>query len=165
MVVTFLEMTERPPPSIQAAPREKIALMRVEKPSAHFYRYLYDAVGNKYFWVDRKKIDDAALDLILSAPSLELYVLYVGGAPAGMAEIDFHKPGIAQLAYFGLIEEAIGRGLGHFFLSQTVSLCWNRPIHKILVNTCTLDHPRALPLYQRMGFKACGREDRYIELL
>ena len=35
---------------------------------------------------------------------------------------------------------------------------------KLLVNTCTLDHPRALPLYQKMGFLAYAREDRYIEL-
>ena len=41
---------------------------------------------------------------------------------------------------------------------------WLQPIGKLLVNTCTLDHPRALPLYQRMGFVPYSREDRYIEL-
>ena len=60
--------------------------------------------------------------------------------------------------------EALGRGLGHFFLQQSVSICWSHPIQKILVNTCTLDHPRALPLYQRLGFTPYAREDRYVEL-
>ena len=31
---------------------------------------------------------------------------------------------------------------------------WSHPIPRLTVNTCTLDHPRALPLYQRMGFRA-----------
>jgi hypothetical protein len=41
---------------------------------------------------------------------------------------------------------------------------WSQPISKLLVNTCTLDHPRALPLYQRMGFKPYAREERFVEL-
>jgi ribosomal protein S18 acetylase RimI-like enzyme len=28
------------------------------------------------------------------------------------------------------------------------------------VNTCTLDHPRALALYQRLGFTPIAREER-----
>jgi hypothetical protein len=41
---------------------------------------------------------------------------------------------------------------------------WTHGIPKFKVNTCTLDHPRALPLYQRLGFVPYAREDRYIEL-
>src|ERR1043166_3988895 len=60
--------------------------------------------------------------------------------------------------------EAVGRGLGFFFLNQSIALAWANPISKLLVNTCTLDHPRALPLYQRAGFEPYPREDRYSEL-
>ena len=69
-----------------------------------------------------------------------------------------------NLAYFGLMPEAVGQRLGYFFLYHAVMNAWLRPISKLLVNTCTLDHPRALPLYQRMGFVPYSREDRYIEL-
>jgi hypothetical protein len=41
---------------------------------------------------------------------------------------------------------------------------WAQPISKLLVNTCTLDHPRALPLYQRLGFTPYSREERFVEL-
>jgi hypothetical protein len=58
----------------------------------------------------------------------------------------------------------IGRGAGAYFLHQSIQLCWTKPISTLLVNTCTLDHPRALPLYQKMGFVPYAREDRYIEL-
>jgi GNAT superfamily N-acetyltransferase len=60
--------------------------------------------------------------------------------------------------------EYLGRGLGFFFLRQSIEIAWAKPISKFLVNTCTLDHPRALPLYQRAGFVPYSREDRYIEL-
>jgi len=164
MTVTFLEMRQRPSGLVPPQPRGKIAILRAEKPSVHFYRYLYDTVGKDYVWVDRKKLDDVALAKILDAPTLELYVLYAEGAPAGMAELDFADPKVAHLAYFGLMPEAIGRGLGTYFLYQACAICWSRPITNLLVNTCTLDHPRALPMYQRVGFVPYAREDRYIEL-
>ena len=41
---------------------------------------------------------------------------------------------------------------------------WLQPIERLTVNTCTLDHPRALPLYQRLGFTAYNREERFVEL-
>jgi GNAT superfamily N-acetyltransferase len=121
-------------------------------------------VGDKYFWVDRKKLSDGALAEIIHAPSNQLYVLYTEGTPAGMAELDLRADGTANIAYFGLMPEATGKRLGYFFLYQTCMSAWEQPITKLLVNTCTLDHPRALPLYQRMGFRPYSREERFVEL-
>ena len=163
-VVTFLEMDARPSTPPRPHPPGKIALLRAETPPVHFYRYLYDTIGKAHYWVDRKKLSDAALKVLLDDPAVHLYVLYADGCPAGMAELDFRSPTTGQLAYFGLMPEYIGRGLGHYFLVQSVLNAWAEPIKKLLVNTCTLDHPRALPLYQRVGFAAYTREDRYIEL-
>jgi GNAT superfamily N-acetyltransferase len=163
-VVTFLELLSRPSALPPAQPKVKLAIVRAERPPVHFYRYLYDAVGHDYKWVDRKKLSDAALAEIVQDPRVELYVLYVEGAPAGMAELDFREDGIGQLAYFGLIPEFLGRRLGFFFLYHASLNAWSRPISKLLVNTCTLDHPRALPLYQRVGFVPYSREERYIEM-
>jgi GNAT superfamily N-acetyltransferase len=162
-VVTFLEMNGRPT-AMTAVPRGKIAIIRAEHPPVHFYRYLYDTIGRDYFWVDRKKVDDKQLASIIQDPLVELYVLHVDGNPAGMAELDFRRHDIGQLAYFGLLPEFIGRGLGMFFLHQADLLAWSKPIDKLLVNTCTLDHPRALPMYQRAGYVPYAREDRYVEL-
>ncbi|HEY5238233.1 MAG TPA: GNAT family N-acetyltransferase [Rhizomicrobium sp.] len=163
MTVTFLEMMAKPATLAPPQPKGKIAILRAENPPLHFYRYLYHEVGREYYWVDRKKLDDDALAAVLHAPQLELYVLYVDGCPAGMAEIDFRDGHTANLAYFGLIPEYVGRGLGFFFLYQAVAIAWARPISRLLVNTCTLDHARALPLYQRMGFEPYAREQRYVE--
>ena len=164
MVVTFLEMTAKPSALPPPMPRGKVAIMRANHPPVHFYRYLYDTIGDAYFWVDRRKLSDAALGALVQDAEVELHVLYLDGNPMGMAELDMRDAATGQLAYFGLMPEAVGKRLGYFFLYHAVANAWARPISKLLVNTCTLDHPRALPLYQRLGFTAYSREDRYIEL-
>jgi GNAT superfamily N-acetyltransferase len=164
MTVTFLEMRGRPAALPPPPPKGKVAILRAEMPPVHFYRYLYDLIGGPYLWVDRRKLDDAALADIIHDPMVELYVLYVGGCPAGMAEVDFRKTGVGQISYFGLMPDFIGKHFGYFFLYHTVANAWAHGITTLLVNTCTLDHPRALTLYQRMGFAPYSREDRFIEL-
>jgi GNAT superfamily N-acetyltransferase len=164
MTVTFLEMTAKPTAPPPPLPKGKIAFMRVEKPTAHFYRYLYEIIGQKYFWVDRLKVTAEQLTEIIQAPAMLIYVLYTDGAPAGLAEIELKGDGSANIAYFGLIPEAIGRRLGFFFLYHACMSAWTQPIARLTVNTCTLDHPRALPLYQRMGFVPFSREERFVEL-
>lgn len=163
-VVTFLEMKARPTAVPPPQPKGKIALLRAQNPPVHFYRYLYDAIGRGYHWVDRKKLTDSQLEALLADDRVELYVLYVDGCPAGMAELEFRDTATANLAYFGLMPDYVGRRLGYFFLYHTAAIVWGRPISRFLVNTCTLDHPRALPLYQRLGFVPYSREDRFIEL-
>jgi GNAT superfamily N-acetyltransferase len=164
MTVTFLEMKSKPPALPPPQPKGKIAILRAENPPVHFYRYLYNTIGEPYLWVDRRKLTDEALAAIIRHPQVELYVLYVDGCPAGMAELEFKDAASGQVAYYGLMPEFVGRGLGYFFLYHAVSIAWSRPITSLLINTCTLDHPRALPLYQRMGFVPYSREERYIEL-
>jgi GNAT superfamily N-acetyltransferase len=166
MTVTFLEMTQKPaglPPPVPMQAR--IALLRCEKPTAHFYRYLYDTVGGPYLWVDRKKLSPESLTAVIQDPRNALYVLYADGAPAGLAELDLRKGETVNIAYFGLMPEAIGRRLGHYFLYQTVMNAWALGAARVTVNTCSLDHPRALPLYQRLGFSAYAREERFVELI
>jgi len=164
MVVTFLEMKTKPLTSPPPIPRSKVAILKAVEPPTHFYRYLYDTIGEEYYWVDRRKVNAETLSGIISHHDNELYVLFADGCPAGMAELDMRDASTGQLAYFGLMPEAIGKRLGYFFLYHAVMNAWARPISRLLVNTCTLDHPRALPLYQRLGFVPYSREDRYIEL-
>ena len=165
MTVTFLEMTAKPSAIPPPMPKGKIAFLRAENPPVHFYRYLYDTVGGKYFWVDRRKLSDDKLAEIVQAPSTHIYILYTDGTPGGMAELDFRADGSANIAYFGLMPEAQGRHLSFFFLYHTCMNAWTHPITRLTVNTCTLDSPRALPLYQRMGFSPYSREERFVELL
>jgi GNAT superfamily N-acetyltransferase len=114
--------------------------------------------------VDRKRLTPEGLIEVIHDPLNRLYVLYTDGSPTGMAELDLRKAGTANISYFGLMPEAIGKRLGYFFLYHTCMNAWLEPIQRLTINTCTLDHPRALPLYQRMGFRPYDRQERFVEL-
>ena len=83
-IVTHLEMLAEPRLPPCPRPLGKYALMRAENPPVHFYRYLYDAVGRDYVWVNRKRLSDQALIDIIQHPDVAIYVLYCGGVPAGL---------------------------------------------------------------------------------
>jgi GNAT superfamily N-acetyltransferase len=155
--VTYLEMFERPPPIPAPPPLGKLALMRAESCTVSFYRYLYKTVGTPWVWYVRRELSDAALAALLARPTTEIFVLYVGGVPAGFFELDAADPRETLLAYFGLAPDFIGRRLGPFLLNAAIEQAWSRPIERFWVHTCTFDHPRALPLYQRAGFVVYAR--------
>jgi len=154
VTITYLEMRKPParPPAHPPTLREKIALLRAERPTVGFYRYLYCAVGGPWRWYERNALSDDELAAIVQDESVEIYVLYVAGAPAGYAEIDFRRMPDIELAYFGLIEDYIGRGLGRYMLDWAVDTAWTRSPERLWVHTCTLDHPSALAVYQKAGF-------------
>lgn len=163
ITVTHLEMLEDPHNAVPPPPHSQIALIRADDPPVHFYRYLYQTVGADYVWVDRLKLSDEALVEIIQDPAVELYVLHVNGCPAGYVELDFRKMPDAELAFMGLIPEIIGKGFGRYLLTQAISLAWLHSPKRLFVQTCTLDHPRALGLYQRCGFVPYAQELGIIE--
>jgi GNAT superfamily N-acetyltransferase len=156
VTITYLEMTARPKTPRVPLPFEfdggKLMLLKAEKPPVHFYRYLYDAVGRSYHWVDRKRFTDAQLLENIHHESVEISVLYANGAPAGYFELDYRNKNRCDLSYFGLVPEFTGRRLGPYMLSAAIDAAWTREIDRMTVNTNTLDHPKALSMYQRMGF-------------
>lgn len=160
-VITYLKMESRPSHPPPPRPLLRTAILQAENPTVHFYRYLYDTIGRDYLWVDRRKWSDEKVAENIGE-GVELYVLYVAGVPAGMAELDFRTADECTLAYFGLMPEFINRGIGPWFLREAVDIAWQQPIAKLLVNTNTLDHSRALATYQRAGFEPCAREERNI---
>ncbi len=151
-VITYLEMRAAPKRLSGPPPLPDTAIRRLEQPSATAYRFLYDGVGEPWLWHERRRLDEAGLKRIIHDPHLEILVLTCAGRVAGFAELDHRQPPACRLAYFGLLPDFIGRGLGFWFLSRTIAHAWNRHPGRLLVNTCTLDHPAAMPLYLRAGF-------------
>ena len=151
-VVTYLEMTE-PAPATRPWPEGDFRIERLRRPSVRFYRYLYDAVGGDWLWVNRKFEPDATLKAELDDPWVEVHLLSEGGVPAGYGELDRRREGEVKVQYFGLVPEAVGRGLGRWFLQQITTRAWRSRPRRVWVHTCDLDHPRALANYQACGFR------------
>jgi ribosomal protein S18 acetylase RimI-like enzyme len=161
---TYLEMTAPPSGRPVAAPTTRLALLRLERPDIGFYRYLYDAVGRPWKWVDRKRLDDESLATVIRDDRVEIYVLYAEGNPAGYAELDRRSPPDIELAYFGLTPPFIGRGLGRYLLDCAIRTAWTNDPARLWVHTCTEDHPHALSLYQRHGFRAYAQETTFLDI-
>ena len=164
VAVTYLEMTERPRLSQVLHPAETtIALLRAHNPPLPFYRFLYDTVGEPWLWYERRVMADAALARVIEDERVEIYVLYAEGAPAGFAELDRRQGSEIELAYFGMMPFFIGRGLGRYLLAWAIERAWSYEPRRLWVNTCNLDHPKALPLYQQLGFKPYRQEKKVID--
>jgi GNAT superfamily N-acetyltransferase len=164
LTITYLEMTERPPhPHVVPPHRLKLSLLRAHQPTVGFYRFLYNSVGEPWLWYERRVMSDDDLARIIQDDRVEIYVLYVDGVPAGFAELDLRTPPNIELAYFGLMPDFIGRGLGRYLLTWAIDTSWNHEPERLWVNTNTLDHAKALPLYQRCGFRPYKQEHVVID--
>jgi GNAT superfamily N-acetyltransferase len=162
--ITHLEMTARPVYRLPAPMGPQLAVMRAATMPLHFYRYLYEQVGRPHHWEMRRRMGDAALSSIIHATTTLIDVLYVDGAPAGFVEIDLSRaPEQAEIEYFGLMAEFQGRGLAKFFLSCAIHAAWEHDPRTLIIQTNSLDSPRALQLYQKMGFAAVGTSQAEIE--
>nr|WP_294524249.1 GNAT family N-acetyltransferase [uncultured Rhodopila sp.] len=151
VTVTFLRMDQAPREPAPALPHA-MQLVRVETPTVGFYRYLYNTVGNSYVWWLRRTTTDEELAALLRHRAVALFVLYAKGEPAGFFELDARAWPDINLSYFGLMPHAIGKGVGFAFLRRAVDEVWRAGAKGMTVNTCTADHPRALPTYGRAGF-------------
>lgn len=151
ITVYYLEMLA---PAIRSipAPREGMKVTHVPSPTVTYYRSLYNAVGEPYRWLSRRKISDEVLQSIIGGPQVEIHVLQIGGQSAGFAELDRRQPGEIELTQFGLTPEFIGQGLGRWFLQWTIDKAWSYAPKRFWLHTCTLDHPAALHNYVKAGF-------------
>lgn len=163
--ITWLELFHPPVrPSLQP-PVAGTEIVRALLPTVHFYRYLYDTVGAAWLWHRRRVMPDEELAAIVQAPTTDLRVLWVHGVPAGYAELSScHCPDV-ELAYFGLVPEFIGRGLGPWLLDWTIRHAFAKGATRLHLNTCDLDHPKALATYEAAGFQAYDRTEAFETLL
>jgi GNAT superfamily N-acetyltransferase len=141
-------------------------------PSA--YRQMYNRVGRPHFWYERNLLSDTELYMILRDKKVELFGLFKNTSQMMLSDAEWTQIGFAELdrradlrqvelAYFGLLPEYTGKGLGRMFLQRIVNHAWTYPgIRQLHVNTNTLDSPAALPLYQKVGFIVSSEKDIHL---
>jgi GNAT superfamily N-acetyltransferase len=152
VTVTFLRI-DMPPATPRLATPPDTTLVHVARPSVVFYRYLYDTVGAPHVWWLRRSLPDNSIAALLADPAINIHVLYRGGEPIGFFELDGRGRPDMNLSYFGLVPHVVGQGIGAWFLRAAVDEAFRGSGRGVTVNTCTADHPRALPTYLRAGFR------------
>jgi GNAT superfamily N-acetyltransferase len=154
---TYLEMRDasqlRPTPLPVGAKASRVS----DCPPA-FWRRLYGEVGRAYRWTDRLQWTDEEIVAYLTDPAIQLWVLTVDETTAGYFELRRYPDGVIEIAYFGLLPEFVGRGLGKALLSAAAAEAWRAGAVRVWLHTSTLDHPAALPNYLARGFEIFNRE-------
>jgi GNAT superfamily N-acetyltransferase len=164
---TYLELPDRSAFRGQsAAPPDDARVERIDPCSVSLYRALYRAVGERWHWRDQNRRSDAELQAHLDDPNVSMWGLHApsvvsredAGGYAGYVELVRRGDGEVEILYFGLVPEAIGHGLGGFLLVQAVEQAWTLGADRVVLNTCTLDAPQALPNYKARGFREVREE-------
>ncbi len=163
-IVTALEMLA-PPEGLRRLTPEgdvPIQLVRWKDCAPKKYRALYQRVGGPWLWWSRLVKSDDELAEILSDPRVQLYaVVDRARVEVGVLELDFRVGGQCEIAFFGLIPGATGKGLGKWLMRKALQMAWAPGISRVWLHSCTTDDPRAVPFYMTQGFVPFAR---YVEV-
>ena len=158
--VSYLQMSAAPAFDWPRQPSPDISVVVSKNPPTWYFFNLYAAVGSNYEWTDKYKLPRNEVDDFLSDLNVRLFTLFKNGWTAGFFVLDKRKVGICDLAYFGLVPEVIGYGYGDYLLKYAVKESWReKDVEFLTVNTNTLDHHNALPLYKKMGFELVNSQE------
>lgn len=159
VTVWHLEITD--PSGFQPSRRPlRLRLEPVSHPEPEFARYLYSSVGGPYGWADRLTWAAADWTARYADPRVELWVASEGVDPAGYFELERLAGDTVEIAYFGLLPHAVGKGHGGPLLSAAVERAWAMGARRVYLHTCSLDHPSALPNYEARGFRVFREDSR-----
>lgn len=155
--VTYLETTQPTLPPALYWGSERVSLERMTRPA---YLLLYRRVGEPLHWDQRLCMPEAELEALLYGDSLRLYVLRdVRGEALGFCEFDRSGFPQIELKNYGVVPEAQGRGLGPWLLATALQGEWGSNPDRIWLHTDIWDHPAALKIYERAGFRVFDVRD------
>ncbi|MBQ75972.1 MAG: GNAT family N-acetyltransferase [Gammaproteobacteria bacterium] len=143
--------------------RKGYDLKLVESPLPELNRFLYVIVGAPWTWYMKLPWSYKEWQDYLGA-NIQTWIAYKGGTPIGYFELDLQPEESVEIAYFGLIPEAIGRGFGKALLQDAIVKAWDFGGKRVWLHTCSLDHPQALNNYLARGFKVFKEEELIEEI-
>jgi GNAT superfamily N-acetyltransferase len=132
----------------------------VQPPSWQFNQSMYCRIGADWHWQEKQDWPEDLWRAYVAVPGLHTFVVRWAGETAGYFELREDAHGGVEIAYFGLLADFIGKGLGGVVLSRALKYAWALGPERVWVHTCTLDHPAALANYEARGMRIyrIGRE-------
>jgi GNAT superfamily N-acetyltransferase len=159
-IATFMEMKALPQRKLASFTPE-LALVPIGNMPLQDYRNLFKSVGQDLLWFSRLLMPDAELQSKLLNPAIRSFTFTQNAKPVGILELNDEKHDACELAFFGLVPSAIGAGLGRALMDEAIRRAFQKPIARLWLHTCTLDHPLAMNFYIRSGFTPYAR---YLEI-
>ena len=159
--VSYLSLEMKNVKFLEDAPNNlTIRFLQAIAPNTSYFLYLYKEVGRKYEWTDWLRSEKSKLESFLTDDNVILYSLILRGVPKGFFVLDYRLLPVCDLAYFGLFDDVTGKGIGKLMMNRVFeAVIEYGDVKTLTVNTNTLDHRNALPLYQKAGFGIYKKED------
>ena len=156
--IYYLEMVAEADLRPAAKVLGQIELKQQTVPDPRLSRYLYSAVGRDYHWTVRAQWTDEQWLELLGLPNVEMWVAYEWETVAGYFELAMDEERSVEIAYFGLVPQFIGRGVGGYLLTTAVLRAWQMSATRVWLHTSSRDHPHSLANYQARGFRVFKQE-------
>jgi GNAT superfamily N-acetyltransferase len=152
--ITFLEMVKRPENFPEVRENFEVTLAdRNWRINLDWYR----KVGTQWAWTDRLKWSEEEWCEYVESVNLETWIASHQGEECGYFELSRQEEGV-RIALLGLTKESIGKGLGGSLLTKALECAWTEETSRVFLDTCSKDHPNALPNYLRNGFQIMRTE-------
>ncbi|MHC4417395.1 MAG: GNAT family N-acetyltransferase [Planctomycetota bacterium] len=163
LITYYLEMKSSGELRCSRNVNPELEVKQVLNPSPELSSFLYSAVGKDWYWTDRLKWSEGQWLEYVDRPELETWVGWVSGQQVGYFELEMQSGANVEVAYFGLLPEFIGQGIGGQLLTAATERAWKMGAERVWVHTNTRDHPHALSNYQARGFRIFKEEQKYID--
>ena len=151
---SYLEISSINELLVKNKPFSDLYLEKVNPPDFQLNKFFYKEIGKKHSWTDRLVWDDKKWIDYLENSGVNTYILKHNKDFIGYFEQIFDKGKLdCEIAYFGILEEYIGKKLGGYLLSEAIKISFNIGSKRIWVHTCSLDHKNALQNYLSRGMK------------
>ena len=135
-------------------PLENLILQKVDPPNFQLNKFFYKEIGKNHRWKDRLVWSDKNWIDYLNTVGISTYILKYKKDLVGYFEQIFHKNDFEiEIAFFGILEEYIGKKLGSYLLSEAIKNSFQCGSKRVWVHTCSLDHKNALSNYISRGMK------------
>jgi hypothetical protein len=155
--VTTTELEMMSPGEFQpkSLDRNDLLVKKVEIPMPVINHFFFVNVGRPWKWYSRLKWTFSDWKALVEKETTTTWIGYIKGSPFGYIELDRQDDSV-EIAFFGLLPQFIGMGLGGFLLSEAIRLAWELEPKRVWVHTCTLDHKNALNNYLARGLSICN---------
>ncbi len=124
----------------------------INPPDFQINKFFYKQIGKKHKWIDRLIWSNNQWINYIEKSKVKTFVLKENNNFVGYYE-QINNKGDSELAYFGILEEFIGKKFGGYLLSFAIENSLNNGSKRVWVHTCSLDHKNALPNYLARGMK------------
>ena len=107
-------------------PNQNLVLEKVNPPDIELNKFFYKNIGKKHKWIDRLAWDNLKWTSYLDNSNVNTYVLKLEEDLVGYFEtIKNQSNNSLEIAYFGILDDYIGKKFGGYLLSEAIKQALN----------------------------------------